>query len=442
MSQKRLSEAEITAKLDQHKIWLDSNYAQGEQLNLSNETIKKFNFSDRDLRFAIFSTMTLVECNFSNCILEKASFVHSTLAVCDFKDAKLLDCNFGYAYVRGCNFKDAKLITIRSFSRADVTSSKFPEEIDFDKLVDRTNVLIKKVRNITNICLLISGAIVLTIMLNKCRIIELPFGIHQTINLNSPVDIGFLFITLIISTLFLTNSTVNMKQAQFVLPSILQDGRQSYETIYPWFIPLWSAESFYLYLQNNNYQFTREISRIAITSLCASTIFSGLFFLTFQLIRIYLIPHIILWEIILITGIGWAVGFMISLKARKETFYTYVTFAIAISSVILMGNFTSAEYVVCYALSLAVAWFLDLGIGQTHTDNEIDLPVPIIKNNQALFDKFSKKYLVKFHITNALLTVTLCFLIAAKIIPSSTIFSPPDCTFQNEAISNHTTNKL
>lgn len=103
-----LSAAETAETLRQHALWLKTEGATGRRCDFSVRDLRGVNFSNCDLRSAVFRGATLVGCNFQNSDLDSADFREANLRDADLSTAKgILSEQFGASNLSGSRFPDS-----------------------------------------------------------------------------------------------------------------------------------------------------------------------------------------------------------------------------------------------------------------------------------------------------------------------------------------------
>lgn len=98
---------DIARAIDRHEMFLQTDGARGERLDIQNITISDFSFAGRML-----PAMRLL-----NCKIEGADFSGALLALCDFSGSDLTHANFTDAVLSGANFQSA-FLDYANFTRA------------------------------------------------------------------------------------------------------------------------------------------------------------------------------------------------------------------------------------------------------------------------------------------------------------------------------------
>ena len=100
-----MTQSELNKVLEQHKLWLDSNFKEGTRLDLMGLNLKGLNFIDIDLRFARFAFVNLEDVDLSGAILRDADLFCATLRGCNLTNVDLTCTNITEANLEKNNLE-------------------------------------------------------------------------------------------------------------------------------------------------------------------------------------------------------------------------------------------------------------------------------------------------------------------------------------------------
>jgi len=130
MKRKKIKPEKLEKRLEQHKLYVQTDGKEGERLVLINRDLRGciFNYLDltdadfegSDLRGASFYKSKLEDVDFSNTKMSDVDLSNTDLTDANFFNAKLHHANFECANLRSVSFNDAKLKGAK-FSQANIT---------------------------------------------------------------------------------------------------------------------------------------------------------------------------------------------------------------------------------------------------------------------------------------------------------------------------------
>jgi len=97
----------LEARLQEHKVWLDSFGEQGRRLDVSNMDLQGTDFSNYDLSFMIAKNTGFQRCNFTKASLLCADLEFAKLYRSNFKDTILVGANLRSSFSRCTSFTDS-----------------------------------------------------------------------------------------------------------------------------------------------------------------------------------------------------------------------------------------------------------------------------------------------------------------------------------------------
>lgn len=131
----------VKARVEQHKLWLESNGKEGSRFQAQNENLTGIDFSRKDLRKAEFRSCILDYCNFyasnlsDKATLMSCSIKKARLDNADFSSAVLIKCQITDSSFRNAKFSDAHIEgTYRRNTGGTLSNNNF-ENCLFDKAV-------------------------------------------------------------------------------------------------------------------------------------------------------------------------------------------------------------------------------------------------------------------------------------------------------------------
>lgn len=131
---------ELREILDRHEDWLNGKEG-GVRADFSTKGLYRLDFSNANLKWAIFDAAYVWFCDFSNSNLHEASMRQSQFYGCAFCNSEMNGIDAGCSSLINCNFYNAKLrssnfymtrLTSSSFLKADLESA----EIEHSGLYD------------------------------------------------------------------------------------------------------------------------------------------------------------------------------------------------------------------------------------------------------------------------------------------------------------------
>ncbi len=99
------------------------------ELDFSNITLDKIDFSNTELAGTSFTDAHLANCNFSGSELKAADFIRANVIECEFSESVLNGTDFSYALINYCNFTDADMAGC-IVKEADLSDSDFSASLN------------------------------------------------------------------------------------------------------------------------------------------------------------------------------------------------------------------------------------------------------------------------------------------------------------------------
>ncbi len=411
-----LSHAEVETILDNHLIWIESNTTRGTKADFSGKTIEQYDFSGKNLVCVNFFKSKLRYCRFSGSILNDSKFIAADVFRCDFTRASLDSVDFSWSNIKGTLFTDSKYLTVKNFRRADLSSSVFPSEFSFAGVVEYTDHLIKKSRNLFGVMLSISITTITLLLFGSAKhssgliSLSLPL-LSREVNLEAHIGLLVNLFILAVIGLFYSLSLSAVKRQLDKLPSVMPDGRFSHETVFPWFETMWIGEIWLIDYRNASISEKVILwQRILVLASVSSAVFASVFIV----ILLYLTQWKLLFELIRVhmclAGVSIGIVTMLALwVALKFTSRFYVLSAVIGAFIALIAMFfsTDVEMTVLFGLSIVLAWWFNFLIFET-APFSLDISAPDSRDLEAKLKEIRRYVDRRFVGTNVLLGLFSC----------------------------------
>lgn len=379
-----LSHADVDEILQRHELWLKSSHKEGARADFSNKIIQGYNFSGKPLVWASFYNASIYNCGFAGTVLNDAYFAAAEIVRCDFTGAKLDNVDFSWGSVKGCNFTDSTHLAIKSFKRANLKSSIFPEDFSFDSVIAYTDHLIKKARNVFGVGLGFGITTLLLLLfgntLHAGGLISLPLPLiskEVSLGIHAGLFLNFIIITMV--GIFYSLSLSSIKKQLDKIPAVFPDGRFAHETVFPWFWVTWIGE-----IWQTDYKKAAVAEkhllwqRFVVLASVSNTLFVTIFVIMLLAFRqcAYL-PTLIdsyqYWVMGLI-AVLFGVTLSVAYKTR-EKFYTIIAAASALTAWAAVYFSTDFNYALLIAFTMIVAWWCDT-LTYNNEPFSMDMSVP------------------------------------------------------------------
>ena len=115
-----MDQAKLNKILDNHKLWLKTNGAQGEKADLRSANLRSADLRSADLSYADLSYADLSSANLRSANLRSADLRSADLSYADLSYADLSSADLSYANLRSADLRSADL------SYANLDYSAFP----------------------------------------------------------------------------------------------------------------------------------------------------------------------------------------------------------------------------------------------------------------------------------------------------------------------------
>lgn len=415
---------EIESILAAHRLWLESDSREGKCADFTGKIIVNHSFANRALQRSTFYNAVIVHCDFSGANLNDTSFISAEVARSSFSKAKLDCADFSWARISGCDLSDTEHLTVKSFKRTNLYSSKLPADFLFENVIEYTNDLIKKSRNTFIACLSFSIATLLLILFgipegDPTKLsVQLPL-IGKSIGFSREVGLAINLVAISVLWSFFSLALCATKKQLDKLPSVFPDGRFAYETVFPWFWVTWITEIWQSNPKNEKHQLWQ---RLFILSAAANVLYLSVFVALVALclslpalIDVTTLYPCFFGAILLIL---FAATLFAAYHSRDKAFVYFAAIE-ALLAWALIFYFTNLSTMFVSALCMIVAWWWD----KYTFSNEpfsLDLSAPEAQFYSKELKDISAYVESRFafaNVTNALVLATLCtlYMAAGKI---------------------------
>ena len=418
-----LSHAEIDEILQRHELWLKSCQKDGGRADFSNKIIQGYNFSNKPLVWASFYNASIHHCGFIGVNLNDASFIAAEIARCDFTGTSLDNVDFSWGSVKGCVFTDSTHLFIKSFKRANLKGSIFPEGFSFDSVIAYTDHLIKKARNVFGVGLGFSITTLLLLLfgntLHAGGLISLPLPLiskEVSLSIHSGLFLNFIIITMV--GIFYSLSLSSVKKQLDKIPAVFPDGRFAHETVFPWFWVTWIGEIWQTDFKKAEAAEKRLLwQRFVVLSSVSNTLFVTIFVIMLLAFRqctylSTLIDSYQCWVMGLITAL-----FVVTLWAAyktREKFYTITAAISALAAWLAVYFNTDFNYTLLVVLTMIVAWWCDT-LTYSNEPFSMDMSVPESNHHSDSIKKMHRYVQPRFDGMNVAFGVIFCLAAALYV---------------------------
>lgn len=411
----QLATSEVDDILQNHQLWLSSYKKEGKQADFSNKIIYGYNFSGKQLVDSTFYNAHLYHCGFESTNLTNASFIAAEVVRSNFSNANLAGVDFSWGAVTDCVFEGAKHLTLKCLKRTSLRGSILPADISFEGILNYTDHLIKKARNVFGVLL---GATITTLLVVLFGVnghdnitISLPL-ISSGISLDPQIGLILNLVLLTIGGAFYSLALTAIQKQIVKIPAIFPDGRFAFETIFPWFWVTWIVE---IWQTDYSDKISKHHlwSRLIILSCLMNTLFVTTYSILLLLFKRLESSAAMISSYSCGAGAGATILFLVTIAVAyfsRGKFYVWFAGILTLLTWAFIYYFTqNYEFTILAVYCMIAAWWFDHTIFGNEGFSR-DLSVPDEKYHSERLEKIRTYVQPRFEGLNIALGLLLCFL--------------------------------